>query len=112
MAIIDRVGHTYMTAGNDLELCFFSEESVLKMVQNNPVKYTFEPFRRDTEAERKTIIWLDWKCEEEIHRQERLVRDIGIKTASQIILSYHTPTHSFRHILQPPAPLFHFRDYK
>ncbi len=73
MAVIDRVAHTYMTAGNHLELWLFSEESVLKMVQNNPAKCTFEPFRRDAEAERKTIIWLDCKFEEQIHRRPEML---------------------------------------
>lgn len=95
MAIKNTVGQTYMTADNHLEL--FSEESVLKMVQNNPVKCTLEPFRRDTEAKRKTIIWLD--CSESLRRRstgkKRLVRDVWVKTASQIILSYHTLALSF-----------------
>lgn len=49
-----------MSAGNHRELWLFSEESVLKMVQNVPVKCTLEPFRRDAEGERNTIIWFDY----------------------------------------------------
>lgn len=45
------------------------------MVQNNPVKCTLEPFRRDTEAEWKTIIGLD--CSESSRRST------GVKEAGQ-----------------------------
>lgn len=62
----DNNSNTYMTAGYHLELWLFSEESALKMVQNNPAACTLEPFRMDTEAERKIIIWLD--CSETSRR--------------------------------------------
>lgn len=45
-----------MTEDYHPDLWLFSEESVLKMVQNIPVKCTSEPFRREAEAERKIII--------------------------------------------------------